>query len=96
MACLCLLLIVSVLADRAASASDQLTFVGIAEFTAACDVWDERRCAAATDVPLLGGGRAMPACHDGLNGLGAVQVAELAQFSAAPDGLRRPASGKAT
>jgi hypothetical protein len=96
MARLCLLLIVSALADRATPAADQLTLVGIAEFTAACEVWYEKRRAGAKDVPLLAGGRAMPACHDGLNGLGAVQVAALAHFSAAPDRRGRPASGKTT
>jgi methanogenic corrinoid protein MtbC1 len=48
------------------------------------------------EVPLLVGGRAMPAYRAGLKGIGAVLVEDLAQFGSALDGLRRPASGKTT
>jgi DNA-binding transcriptional MerR regulator/methylmalonyl-CoA mutase cobalamin-binding subunit len=46
------------------------------------------------EVPLLVGGRAMPAYRDGLKGIGVVLVEDLVQFGSALDGLRRPAPGK--
>ncbi len=43
------------------------------------------------EVMLLVGGRAMPAYHDVLEKIGATQVSDLSQLSAALDDLRKPA-----
>jgi DNA-binding transcriptional MerR regulator/methylmalonyl-CoA mutase cobalamin-binding subunit len=43
------------------------------------------------EVPLLVGGRAMPAYHDVLKKIGAVQVNDLAELSSTLDQLRKPA-----
>jgi hypothetical protein len=43
------------------------------------------------EVPVLVGGRAMPAYREALENMGAVPIEDLAQLGSTLDGLRRPA-----